>query len=167
MNTYKRATTKRCISFPTTSVWDGTTWKQKQKEERKKVSLTWKNSTSMGPSTYSTEKTLLHWRRSKASWKEATSCWGLLWSNGTTLRGTIAQFLCIKVKYISIFFGVVIKSLLFLTKYTNGFIIIFRSCLTTCLLIILILMVTHCCFGCGSLQLQSVKSSGGMRHSLC
>lgn len=65
-------------------------------------------------------------------------------------------------------FGVVSKSLLFcVTKNTNGFIIIFRSCLTTCLLIILILMVTHCCFGCGSLQLQSVKSSGGMRHSLC
>lgn len=75
------------------------------------------------------------------------------------------QFHCIKHQLYFHIFGVVIKSLLFFRP--KWLIIIFGSCLTTCLLIILILMVTHCCFGCGSLQLQSVKSSGGTRQRVC
>ncbi len=111
----------------------------------------------MVPSTYSAEKTLLRWRRSKESrsllYNFLLRAFMGLWDH--TERHTSAPPHYTSNDFVSIFLEFGVIQFLFCLPKHNGSIISFGSCL----LIILILMVTHCCFGCGSLQLQSVKSS--------
>lgn len=162
MNTYKPATTKRRISFPTTSVWDGTTWKktkEKSESNMKKPFIHGAFNLFSRENTASLEEIEKKLKGSNFLLRAFTGLWDHIERN-------TPQFHRIKHQINFHIFGFVIKSLLFFWPkrlYYYFWILPYHMCL----LIILILMVTHCCFGCGSLQLQSVKSSGGTRQRVC